>query len=134
MTGAACPLVSDEGLVCTLGANHLGDMHKDQSDPSTEVQWQKPRAQQEITLGQLVADVDDRVRSRAAALLAQAPALGHSATFTIVDEVPESVSAEAGTDLTNLVAPVQPPGVFGDALRKFFPVRRDSRGRAGRGS
>lgn len=73
----SCPDISGEGLICTLGADHPGNMHKDQSDPSTEIQWQKPRPSQEITLGQLVTVVDSRVRARAAALLAQAPALGY---------------------------------------------------------
>ncbi|MFE6645709.1 hypothetical protein ACFVJS_04040 [Nocardioides sp. NPDC057772] len=129
-----CPQVSDEGLICTLTPGHLGDMHKDMSDPATEIQWRHPRP---ITLGELVADVEGRVRSRAAALLAQEPApraLGHSATVTVIDELLESTDAEAVNALPALVAPVRPPSVLADIRRKFFPVRRGARGRAGRGN
>lgn len=101
------------------------------SQPSEE----HPRAvtnARPLTLGELVTDVDDRVRARAAALLAQVPARpparGHVPTFAITDEVPESAYAEGAVDLPALVAPVRPPDVFADALRKFFPGRRPSPG------
>lgn len=142
-----CPQVSDEGLICSLVRGHIGDMHKDLSDPTTEIQWWHPRAiidarqlplARSITLGELVSDVDDRVRARAAALLAQAPArpqaLGQEPTFAITDEVPEPAHTEGAIDLPALVAPVRPPGVFADVLRTFFLGRRASRARADQGN
>lgn len=124
-----CPQVSDEGLICTLTPDHLG-LHADQTDPSTEIRWAQSRPRS-IPLGELVADVDEKVRARAGALLAQAsPTLlrGHKATITIVDELLEPTYAEDAVDLPALVAPVRPPGVFADAIRKFFPGRRPSPG------
>lgn len=101
----ACPLVSDEGLVCTLEAGHPGHMHKDQSDPSTEIQWSRPRAPQAITLDELVDDVTEKVSARAAALLAQAPTL----------------------------LPAPRPGLFA-RLPQFFPGRRPISGARRTGS
>lgn len=119
LTGSSpCTIVSDEGLICTLAADHIGDNHRDLSDPSTEIEWRKPRAPQVMTLGELVADVDDRVRARTAALLAQAPGL------PLGYEPPESACV---VDEVASFAATEPRGLLA-GLHKIFPARRASPG------
>lgn len=120
-----CPDVSAEGLICTLAAGHPGDTHKDQTDPATEIQWrQAGRVPRHITLGELSAHVDEKVRARAAALLAQAPSpsvRGTSASLAILDEVPASAYAAAA------VPRAASPGISGllaSLLGLFVPGRR----------